>query len=442
MSSTNNRTPETDAAMDRSSPTEDHEQASADRRRERSARAGCLWKLPGYIGLAIGFACFLAFVSAGQIVPALVEEGLIPDSVAGRLIGVVLSIAVAIGLGSLVVAGSTAYLKRGRQKEADKADDLLLRDTRRPVLYLRSFTDDRVAARSAASISNPFTLATEEEQLARVMGEIGPFIAIGEPGEPLPDLGAARMYVGNDEWQEAVLSLIARAQLVVLRAGDTPGFWWEVEAAVQRVQPERLLFLIPYDREGYEAFRRKAQAYLPRPLPEYVGRKTPRILRKYLLLTKYTRLNGILYFEPDWTPHFRKFTPALGRMSFKNPLLAGLKVTLRPVFEQLRTRWNPPPIPWVQHTLLGIPLLFCLLFLGGEYWAQNQLPPEYEAQSRLESGAERREPESAGSDVEKRIARDVEALTSIPEFKAAFAGLSRERPMRVAGSWRAKGFFG
>jgi hypothetical protein len=52
------------------------------------------------------------------------------------------------------------------------------------------------------------TTLTEEEQLAMVMNEIGPFIAIGRPGEQWPELGAARMYVGDDEWQATINNLI------------------------------------------------------------------------------------------------------------------------------------------------------------------------------------------------------------------------------------------
>ena len=75
-----------------------------------------------------------------------------------------------------------------------------LSDKRSPVLYLRAFRHDTL---SSKIIGLPFTntLAdtTEEEQIAKVMNEIGPFIAIGRPGEERKLLGATRIYVDDKE---------------------------------------------------------------------------------------------------------------------------------------------------------------------------------------------------------------------------------------------------
>ena len=57
---------------------------------------------------------------------------------------------------------------------------------------------------------------TEEEQLAEAMKDVGPFVAIGRPGEALPELGAGRPYASHAEWQDQVGQLISKAQLVVL----------------------------------------------------------------------------------------------------------------------------------------------------------------------------------------------------------------------------------
>lgn len=92
------------------------------------------------------------------------------------------------------------------------------------------------------------------------MKEVGPFVAIGRPGEPLPELGAARVYVGDTEWQDRVRQLMSSAQLVVLRGGGTAGLQWEVQNVFANVSPERIVFLLPYDPEQYEVFRQRAEA--------------------------------------------------------------------------------------------------------------------------------------------------------------------------------------
>ena len=55
-------------------------------------------------------------------------------------------------------------------------------------------------------------------------------------------VGAARLYVSDAKWRDEVDSLLARSRLVVLRVSVTDGSLWEVERAIKRVPPERLLF--------------------------------------------------------------------------------------------------------------------------------------------------------------------------------------------------------
>jgi hypothetical protein len=213
----------------------------------------------------------------------------------------------------ILFAGVKCYTL-GKQLGAISAQAILAQDSRPPVVYLRSFQDDATAAGGVSFVppasaaegaimgavlgalfSFVGAIATEEEQLAQVMKDFGPFIAIGKPGEKLPQVGAARMYLEDAEWRDKVQELMSRANLVVLRAGSTDGLWWEVETAAKIVSPEKILFLLPYEREQYDAFRLKAEKYLPCRLPDYLTGKK-----------KVTAgsIRGILYFEPDWRPHF------------------------------------------------------------------------------------------------------------------------------------------
>ena len=151
---------------------------------------------------------------------------------------------------------------------AASAAEVMARDPRPPVLYLRSFAaDDTTAAGLESGHPALVLLSTEEEQLAQVLAEIGPVIAIGRPGEELPHIGAARFYVSHDLWQDEVSRLMSHAGLVVLRAGDSAGLWWEVERAARLVRPERIVFLLPIDRHQYDLFCANAHNYLPCRLP-------------------------------------------------------------------------------------------------------------------------------------------------------------------------------
>ena len=85
-----------------------------------------------------------------------------------------------------------------------------------PVLYLRSFADDGVAA--AAVEEAPFSKAkSDEEIIVTAFSQAGPVITLGRPGEDLPQLGASRLYVNPASWRETVSDLMATATLTLLQ---------------------------------------------------------------------------------------------------------------------------------------------------------------------------------------------------------------------------------
>jgi len=117
-------------------------------------------------------------------------------------------------------------------------------------LYLRSFADDgtQLVDAELGPIARRWVtllaLPTAEEQSTAALDAVGPVVAIGKPGEPLPELGAARLYVGDDRWQAEVLALMDSAALVVLRIGSSPGLLWEIEQVLARLPRRRLVLSV------------------------------------------------------------------------------------------------------------------------------------------------------------------------------------------------------
>jgi hypothetical protein len=249
------------------------------------------------------------------------------------------------------------WYKQGKHRSAPSAESLMSKDPRPPVLYLRSFQDDPIAAQGKLQYSIPgpqgsqplsWVAETEEEQLAQVMNEIGPFVALGRPGEMLPEIGAARTYTSNDEWQSKVLNLMGQAKMIVLRAGDTPSFLWEFEAVTKHAKPESVIVLLPYGAPYYNAFRRKIErrlSSLPFSLPNFVS-ETPKGNRLSRWLNGRNRsddgssISGVLYFEPNWRPQLLELKGFGAQIP--NPLAEALKITLEPVFKQLGVPWTKP----------------------------------------------------------------------------------------------------
>lgn len=205
----------------------------------------------------------------------------------------------------------------------------------RPILYLRSFLDDRETTLNPGTMMSallgldpplyridslqdtpiypllrrfikyfanfhPLRLLkllfnrqqdSSEEQMAAFFKRYGAFVAIGKPGERFATTGAARMYVGNDEWQGIVQAMLAESQVVLLQPASTEGIWWEVERSIRTVQPQCLLFcMVDYrDRQNdYESFRLRLEKLLPDArVPRGIGCK---------------RHISFFRFEKDWQP--------------------------------------------------------------------------------------------------------------------------------------------
>jgi len=139
--------------------------------------------------------------------------------------------------------------------------------------------------------------------LAQVMDEVGPFVAVGRPGDQLPPLGASRSYRGDTDWQSYVLGLLHRATLVILLAGRTQGLAWELRQCAQRITPERLVVLVPNKRASYDAFQATARAAgIPLTLPPFPEAETARY--------DADDISGLVHFDRNWQGHFSAFPRA------------------------------------------------------------------------------------------------------------------------------------
>lgn len=122
-------------------------------------------------------------------------------------------------------------------------------DPRSPILYLRPFREDlRPLAWRPRLLSSLFLPCLGEprsidEVVLSGACEDGPVLAIGRPGEQIPPLGAARVYVEGNDWQTVVASLAAKAKYIVLVVDPTPGVLWEIEQTKAQGWAKRTLYL-------------------------------------------------------------------------------------------------------------------------------------------------------------------------------------------------------
>ena len=90
-----------------------------------------------------------------------------------------------------------AFTRRHYVLRADRSLEL---DNREPILFLRSFSDDKVRL-WGKGIFGKFRRKTIDEAIKRLAERLGPFVAIANPNTKLPHLGAAQTFFSNDTWQ-------------------------------------------------------------------------------------------------------------------------------------------------------------------------------------------------------------------------------------------------
>jgi hypothetical protein len=168
----------------------------------------------------------------------------------------------------------------GRRMRLPDGWEVLKSDRRPPVIYLRPFFEDArqvydapVGARhgGVGTSASARRSASHEREIAKILGRIGPLIAIGKPGDRVAPHGFARVYVGDDVWQQAVLDLIKRSAIVILQPEATDGTWWELQTVAATTDWRRLLMIVPDPTLrplGYGRIRSLTGRTLPVPLPE------------------------------------------------------------------------------------------------------------------------------------------------------------------------------
>jgi hypothetical protein len=232
-----------------------------------------------------------------------------------------LPLVVLLGFGSAAAlhGAGAAMVDRSLRRRAANAAAVLAADPRPPVLYLRPFDDDLQQARSGSGqrlVPAPYQGLSAEQAIGRVMGGIGPLVAIGRPGEALPPLGFARLYVADDGWQGAVLALLERAAAVVLVAGLSDGLLWELEQVFRHVPRARVLLIVPsWPGHDHAAFCQRVQQRLRITLPPLdpaLGGPFPHDIRA---LISFDVAGAALLHEWDWAR-----LPAAERGRWKRPL--------------------------------------------------------------------------------------------------------------------------
>ena len=231
------------------------------------------------IGILWLAAAFILWYGAGLCIVFTFSSGTIPHKLTAGLL--------ALGL---IRYGANVFSLALRSMSSS-VRQVLNADRRPRILYLRCFATDAETAGSKRArvlhfaalwrlLTPGYWIGSRawsfEELICRGLSDIGPVIAIGQPGEQLPRLGAVRKYIPTDRWQDEVDALMDSSSIICFVVGDSAGLLWEFDLIAKKHHVAKTIFLIP-PGEGFQAawqgFSHYAQkqgyfAELPSKLPE------------------------------------------------------------------------------------------------------------------------------------------------------------------------------
>jgi hypothetical protein len=245
--------------------------------------------------------------------------------------GILVVVGVSLGFVNPILAIIPIYaayllLRRSKKHSVLRGEAVLQNDTRPPVVYLRSFKGEELESSSLYRFKNlaspdktwlaatvPNNSVQEQDALGYVFRKIGPYIALGRPGEELPELGSSKLYASNAEWQETIRRFFDHSKLVVFRAGITDSLKWELAEIVHTLDPRKVLMILPVREEDYLSFVQWGNSLLPKRLPKdfpssrlvtFDNSWSPAYLPKGRTLTDSLRpfleQNGIVVTETYW----------------------------------------------------------------------------------------------------------------------------------------------
>ncbi|MCY7308695.1 MAG: TM2 domain-containing protein [Rhodoferax sp.] len=255
-------------------------------------------------------------------------------------------------LAAFLISAHTGFrlLRTGWKYDVVSAEKLLKTDRRPPVVYLRSFeADSEIVLRPAGFWNRSVTVVFDymmtfspEQELAEVLNRVGPVIAIGKPGEPLPELGAARLYVSDVDWKAKVTDMIARSRLVVIRTGSTPNLQWEIEQTMARVPRRHILFVSLGDAKRTAFFDQYFSERFGRVLPSSAPAAKTGAFTKLMSTGKYVT-GRIIFFDemqqPREEPIRLSMTWSGLALGLMRPYRDSIQAAMQRVFASLELPW-------------------------------------------------------------------------------------------------------
>jgi hypothetical protein len=141
----------------------------------------------------------------------------------------------------------------------------LASDRRLPVLYLRPFDKEaqpfaipsmrETINGDVVNLGMRWVATFEEYLMIAISKQVGPLVALGNPEDDLPPVGAAREYVRDDKWTVQFEQVSEAAQYILMEVTMSQGLEWELNSlSVRRLGDKLLIFTPPNPKSGWRYY--------------------------------------------------------------------------------------------------------------------------------------------------------------------------------------------
>jgi len=165
--------------------------------------------------------------------------------------------------------------KLSRRISLKSVDELRRIDERKPVLFLRPFIDDQVELSkwkmplNIRLIDPNIQSTTLDELIVQNYSHLGPVIALGNPEDKIPPIGAARKYVSGETWREILTSLMKESVLILIAVSKTNNLIWEIQQIFENEYQEKtILVFSPNINVDLDKKKLKNQKIITMSFPE------------------------------------------------------------------------------------------------------------------------------------------------------------------------------
>ena len=184
------------------------------------------------------------------------------------LVGVPFVLILALLFGAVVLNRRLAsrLLRLAHRRAAGFYQTITRHDTRAPILFLRSFKEEKrlLAAPARSLLAKVLRLRDSKRTLDEIVldaaSPVGPVVALGIPAEKAAPLGAARVYANDAEWQEAVRGLVQQSRAVIICVEDGEGVLWELTHLLEEAHLIKTLCVLTPDTSSETLLRALQQA--------------------------------------------------------------------------------------------------------------------------------------------------------------------------------------